>query len=594
MSINGAFKKSINTLVFLNLLILLVLPQLNNVHYDPLPQFWAEATVAYAIIGLFVITCLCFKSIAIPKITIAVSLFALFLSLQQFVTHIDFVGLSYITAIELFLCILLAISTSSIIQEYGLSEFVSMLSVALIVGAVLQSLIGLIQYTGTSHNFHGMIFYDSAHPTTDIFGHFGQRNHYCHYLSWAIFGLIYLHQKEKLKSVYFAPLLLWLIYSITIAASRSVFIYFFLACVISALYYVKTLIQQSTSHKSSKQLFLTILIASSLLVACEYIVPLLQHALTHHSAISSGLQRIASGDDGSVTGRRFVEWQKAWMAFKLNPIFGYGLNEYAKQSIALQPLFPHAPLNDGLFTNCHNLILQLLAETGIIGTLIVCIGTVYAIYRIAKLNSIEGIIILCMLFTTIAHSMVEYPLWYFYFLAPFVMFLSIDSPLTTVKPGFITAIAIVPVAAIVYLLVSGSILFNVLVDYNDPPSEKADFVSQAQYLNTLSTHNTLWEYPVFYTLDNYIEVDSANTNAAFDLNTQFNIENKFSNFHPYPDNLIKQAKLNFNLGNKTEAKNLVHLALVSYPVYQDSFMQSLRSKQHKYTALYRIAHNYRY
>ena len=50
MSETTTFNKSF---ILFGLIALFVIPELNNVHYDPQPQFWAEMTVAWAILGLF-------------------------------------------------------------------------------------------------------------------------------------------------------------------------------------------------------------------------------------------------------------------------------------------------------------------------------------------------------------------------------------------------------------------------------------------------------------------------------------------------------------------------------------------------------------
>lgn len=581
------YKIPLHWLIFLNILILLVLPQLNTNHYDPLPEYWAEITFAFAGICLFLIVAFAFNEINIPRIVIPLSLFGIFLAVQQYFVKIDYVGLSYVASFEMLLCILLVISISTLIVQLGIETTISMICLSLIVGAILQSAIGLLQYTGLYKIFGNLIFYDSLHPTTNIFGHFGQRNHYCHYLSWAVFGLIYLYSKNKIKLPIFIVITAWLIFSMTIASSRSVFMYFALATFISL---VNFLFKRTNE---TKKLFLIIIITSTVLIGVEYIYPILSKLFVMHNQISSGLQRIAADSgDGGLAGRRIVEWEKAWIVFKENPIFGFGWNEYAKQSVFLQPLSPNAPLNSGLFTNCHNIILQLLAETGIIGTVIAVIGILYSLYAILKRNNTESIIILCMIFTTIAHSMVEYPLWYIYFFGPLIIFLSVDKPIATINSNIMAGVSVIPVSAMVYLMFKGSFLFDVLVNYIDTPTDKKSFTAQANFLKNIVNNNVLWSYPAMYTLDNYINVNDPNTNSVFSTKVQLDYENQFTFFHPYPDNMIKLAMLNWNLGNESEARKFVNLALVSFPVYKSSYLTSLKDK--KYITLYNIAKEYKY
>lgn len=573
-------------LIALNIIILLALPQLSPFHYDPLPEFFAESAFAWASISIFLITLFASKHISIPRIIIPLTLLAVFIFIQNKFVNIDYVGLSYVAGMELILCIMLAVSFSTLIEEFGIQTIINTICVALLIGAILQSAIGFLQYSGMYKILGNFLFYDSLHPSTNIFGHFGQRNHYCHYLSWALFGLIYLFHKNKIKLPVFLIIGTWLGFSITIAASRSVFIYFALASLISLVYFIKN------RNTESRNLFLLILTASITLVLIESLYPIISNMFSHSSHTSSGLQRIADSSDNGLSNRRFTEWQKAWIVFKNNPIFGYGLNEYAKQSINLQTLFPNAPLNSGLFTNCHNLILQLLAETGLIGAFIVVFGLMYSIYAIIKYNNAECVIILCMIFTTLSHSMVEYPLWYIYFLGPWMIFLSIDQPIFKLSSNVASGIAIIPLVCMVYLLFKASFIMHALVGYIDAPSDKNNFVTQEQYLENLVNNNTLWAYPAMYALDYYINIDNANTNSAMSAKKQLNYENHFSGFHPYPDNIIKQAQLYWNMDNKEEARRYVRLALIAYPVYKSSYLSSLKNK--KYSELAKIVSDYHY
>jgi len=559
--------------IIIGLTGIFILPQLNNVHYDPQPQFWAEITACWFMIGLFCLTIFNSDRIYIPSIIIPTSIFAVYLVFQPVIVHTDFPGLNYVTALEMLICIMFAISINTIKQKFGITYLVTILSYILLTGAILQTLIGFIQYSGNYNHFGDLIFYDSDHPTTNIFGHFGQRNHYAHYLTWGTFAAIYLFQQRKISNNIFYLVLTWLSFSITIAASRSVLIYFPAAILICGLY------AAIKRDKNSRRLLITMIIATIAVFLMEYFYPLIHHLLSAQNNISSGLERI-SADSG--TGRRGVEWAKAWLVFKENPIFGYGWNEYAKQSVLLQHLFPKAPPNSGLFTNCHNLVLQLLAETGIIGTLTVILGILVAIYRSLKNElTLEIIIILCMLSTTLIHSMNEYPLWYMYFLAGFILFLSLDKPIFCIKSNMLAGISTIPLLFLVYIMINSSFIFDKLVNYYDTPDDQKAFIKNANYIQNLVDNNKMWSYFAIYTLDNYINVDTAFTNALYPTLTQLQYTNKFNSFHPYPDTLIKEAMLQWNMGYKDKARSLVETAVLAFPVYKSSFKDTLKAKKYK-------------
>ncbi len=570
MSENTKFNKFFITTC---LIILFVISTLNNVHYDPQPQFWAEMTVAWSIVVLFIFISWQFATIKIPSIVIPLTIFAIYLCIQPQIISLEFPGLNYVTALEFFCCILLAISINTIKESFGLKWMVTNLSYVLILGTILQTLIGLIQYTGMSHHFGDLIFYDSSHPTTNIFGHFGQRNHYAHYITWGVFASIYLYCIDKIRARTFYLLLFWICFSLTIAASRSVFIYFGLALIFSGLFFA------IKRDSTSKKLFLVILIANISLFAFEYFYPLIHQMLSSHNNFSSGLGRI---DSESGTGRRGIEWQKAWLVFKGYPILGYGWNEYAKQSVILHPLFPDAALNSGLFTNCHNLILQLLAETGLVGTLTIIIGIFYSIYRLLKFSfTLESTILLCLMGTTLAHSMNEYPLWYMYFLAGLVTFLAMDKPIITISAKKIILVSTVPLIACIYLMIRGSIIFDTLVNYYDAPDDQTAYNSQAKWIQNIVDTNQMWSYFAIYTLDNYINVDTDLTDKLFTLKQQYYYTHWLDSFHPYPDTMIKEAMLDWNLNNKQAAVELVKLDTIAFPVYKSGFKDTLKDPAYK-------------
>ena len=192
-----------------------------------------------------------------------------------------------------------------------------------------------------------------------------------------------------------------------------------------------------------------------------------------------------------------------------------------------------------------------------------------------------------MLATTIAHSMLEYPLWYMYFLGGFVMFLSIDKPLTNIATKKIAFIFAIPIIYIVYLIISNCIIVNKLADYDDAPEDNvAQFTMQAKYLENIISQNGLLAYPALYTLDNYINIDDDETNQTFTIPQQLYYTNKLANFHPYADTLVKQAKLYWKIiGDHKKAKQIAREAIIAYPVYKaiflDEFNESEYIKLHK-------------
>lgn len=89
---------------------------------------------------------------------------------------------------------------------------------------------------------------------------------------------------------------------------------------------------------------------------------------------------IGMGDDENLL-IRYNMWEKAFEAFKSNPIFGVGWFGFGSKVAML------ASLNN---THAHNVYIQVLCETGIIGTIIIYSWFIYSIVSIVKFLSYIG------------------------------------------------------------------------------------------------------------------------------------------------------------------------------------------------------------
>ncbi|MDE1955855.1 MAG: O-antigen ligase C-terminal domain-containing protein [Betaproteobacteria bacterium] len=145
----------------------------------------------------------------------------------------------------------------------------------------------------------------------------------------------------------------------------------------------------------------------------------------------SYLSALSRQIDQPVNARSII-WRDAWEVFRMHPLRGWGWGQIGwgleQTSVAghLHPL----PLEN--IDNAHDLLLQLLAETGVAGTLPpLALGLAWlwrvsgawrrgasgADARRAVLAPLLGCAFLGL------HSLVEYPLWYAYFLLDFAFLL---------------------------------------------------------------------------------------------------------------------------------------------------------------------------
>jgi O-antigen ligase len=138
----------------------------------------------------------------------------------------------------------------------------------------------------------------------------------------------------------------------------------------------------------------------------------------HQDQVFGGQARIA---DGALATTRWAIWSDALTLIARNPWLGVGVGELN----FAWTLTPFANRSGEFFDHTHNLPLQLLVELGIpLGTLVTAV-LAWALWRAfvasREASGAEGTALraaFMMLLIMALHSMLEYPLWYAYFLLP--------------------------------------------------------------------------------------------------------------------------------------------------------------------------------
>ncbi|MFD1064406.1 O-antigen ligase family protein [Oceanobacillus locisalsi] len=169
--------------------------------------------------------------------------------------------------------------------------------------------------------------------------------------------LAQLNSGEKQNKKWNIIIIILLIITLLIAGKRSVLIWGGISVVITQLLLA-----------SGKKKVLKILKYSSIgliLVGITYVFWEFLQSLPILSKVVESIQGIDSGED--VTNGRIVLYQRAWELFLENPIFGIGWGQFVE-------------VTSGLLARdlvVHNVYLQLLSETGLIGFIIIIIPIIY-------------------------------------------------------------------------------------------------------------------------------------------------------------------------------------------------------------------------
>lgn len=565
----------------LSLSLIAIVPFASRVHFLPLPQWFGEINVIW-LLGASVVFLLLTGNMfrAIPKSTYWCLLLAVLWGIQPWLVKTLFPGMTYVTALAWLAMAILAATTYSWQETLGRRQFAVYLAWALIIGGLVQSLIGLAQVLNIADRLG--LFYDYSHPTTNIFGHIGQRNQYAHYLMWSVVAGVYLYAIGKLNRLWLTVLVLWLSVMLAWAGSRTILLYLVGLAGLSVIWHWRI------KSAESRRLLLAMWCACFSILVLQFAIPLINHLLSMltHSAMSnaSGVERLAAnGDD--MGSRRFAEMHKAWLAFLSHPLWGVGWSQYAAESVRMQPWpqFAQAGFNSGLFTNAHNLIAQLLAEMGLPITLCVVLGMVWCIWSFFSMPAeLEGVLALGCIAITLTHSMLEYPLWYLYFLAMLIIFIAM-APTPRYKALPVMRYLLLPLTGwVMWLSIVSASVFWSLVNLSVPTENAAADVKREASLIKIAKDHPLFEYHAFFSIDDYIHPTKDN------LNEKIEFESRLAAFRPYPDVMLKKAQLLALQGHQQEAVDTLRTSLASFPTYASQFLTDLGNKEPAWAPLRQV------
>lgn len=407
------------------------MPFLFPVHTDPSPGFWSEwwaGALGLAAAGMGLIG---FRDrpLTLPPILVLPAVLLLALLLQFAAGRVAFPHIGLLYAIYLLWAALLMMLGRRLAETVGLARLADVFAGGLAAGALIGAAIALLQWLGWSGG--GWVFPKLG---GSVYANLGQANHHAHYSWLGIASLFYLRGREFLPRWLFWALILAIAFGSVLSGSRSVFVYP-VVLLAAALWLKKRLAPGQ---------------ANSLLVDAVSLVPLTiflsmlgAWATPHLPAVAAWFGIPASGASGAtLAGPRVFEMvsgpsarleiaRAAWAAFLQQPWLGQGAGNYSWASFVAaagrggDEVF-------GVAEHAHNIILQLLAEFGAPVTVIAVILLGLWARRLAAAPwRPEQFWCAAVLGICGVHALLEYPLWYAYFLGPTALLLGA----TDTRPG---------------------------------------------------------------------------------------------------------------------------------------------------------------
>jgi O-antigen ligase len=231
-------------------------------------------------------------------------------------------------------------------------------------------------------------------------GNLRQPNHLATLLLWSALAVVPLLESKRLRAAVAWPVFAGLMFALMLTASRTGVI----GVLLLALW---GLVDRRPSRGAR-----ALLLAGPVLYALGWMFMAWWADTTAQSF--GGAARLAG--EGLAAGSRPLIWRDTLALIAVHPWFGVGAGEY---NLAWS-LTPSPQRSGEFFDHSHNLVLQLLAEYGVLLGGAVIALLVVALWQAWKRSAanVELRTAFMMVLLMGVHSQLEYPLWYAYFLLP--------------------------------------------------------------------------------------------------------------------------------------------------------------------------------
>ncbi len=391
-----------------------VLPVLYYDHAYPITTFYQEWGTG--LLGLCALPLLLtrryWQAPEVPRIVMLPIGLMLLLMIQFFTGHINHFDHLMLMSLYFLFAALLMMLGQTLRVELGLPTLTTVLAVFLLIGAELNTLAGILQHYRWNTFLNSFI---TAKMGYVVYGNTAQPNHYVSYLALGMISLGLLYRQLSMRVWLVALLAAPMLFVMVLSGSRSSWLYLLFATGLAFFWQ-----RRDRSLRPLMNYSLALLLGFGLM---HFVVeiPWLEGV---SGSMTSAERLINDSGSGAI---RLQLWREAGLIFSRFPLMGAGFGEFAFQHLQLAAEMRY-PSITGLYNNAHNLVMQIAVEAGLAG-LAILLGALgmwfwQSVVRGAQFTVYHwwGFAILSVLGI---HSLLEYPLWYAYFLGVVAVMLGI-------------------------------------------------------------------------------------------------------------------------------------------------------------------------
>jgi len=540
--------------------LMVSLPFLNFHHSLPLPTFYTEwMAFAFGTAALLPLALARGKQTGLPLLSLGLIGLMLVLLIQVAVGMVAYAERSLLGALYVLWAALLVWLGAHLREHCGLERIGVVLQVFVAFGGFLVAVTGFIQHYQIDWLGVRLV---SGDGSDGMVGSLAQRNHFANYLGCALASVVFLFGRRRLNLPLATLLAAALVLGLVLSISRSAWIYVLLVSISACWTFwlgdrgrLKPLVVFS--------LGMLILFAGLNLVLAHS--PELSGAGAQTPTLGGRwTQTVASDSTQLGVQIRIHLLKEAWAMFAGHPFLGVGFGEFAWNLLEHGTGFDGS--NSAMTNHAHNALLDLLAETGLLGALCVVVPLALWLrtFPWSKPDLDTGWM-LTLIAIQGAHSMVEYPLWHANFLGLTALLLGVaPQPLVALRFSRFRQ------AALGLVLVAGiAVLGMVFSDYRnferwtrqaEGSQRRNELLSEAQ-LKEFAGQRATSLFAGYYDLlaSELLVLDREDLDAKLGLNTYA------LRFAPIPDAVFRQAVLLSLKGEREGARRVLSRLATMYP-----------------------------
>jgi len=548
--------------------LMLMLPAINMYHRLPIASFYTEWITA--VLGLVALAPICRnlspEGIRIPQVSLIFLGLAIIVSAQWAIGMLHSAQYALLVLSYLGWAFLLTLLGCHLRRQLGWDKLASTLALFMVSAGIINGCMMVLQIvtrTGGAISFL---------PDMSSYGPFGQENHFADFIALATVSLIYLYAKGRFSVTFFSLILAWFLLMLAVSGSRSSWIYLCAVALLALAVHAKAVRQKQNPTATWRLLYMSLAA-----IPAFALVHVLAYYVAPDGLFRLTTDRIVNGINIDTPSARLQIWYDSWRLFLQSPWLGIGAGNMNSESFLLLDR-PTALSANRIFEHTHNLFLHLLAEMGITAFLIVLTGLAMWLrgFQWRQLNP-ETWWLISLLTILGIHSMLEYPLWYTYFLGIAAVLLGAGDEKTIA-----VNIRAMPAQTIAKLTRGGLAMVLAIGMLNLGTMLAAHIKLQHVLYQPLHTDaarqkddlDWIYRYTLLSPYAELMDAVSADMEHG-DINHQIALNRSAIDFRPFSKICYQQVALLKLKGEDLDARNLLKRTLMVYPANLKSIAESM-------------------